>query len=89
MPTYCLAVFNNRNSTMKFSQALKQNNIYNNVINTPRGLGSSCSVSVKFDLRDIRIASYLLRKGHFTSFVNFVKVTNLGRRETYEIINSI
>lgn len=87
MPIYCIAVFQSRTSTMLFSKNLKINNINNVIISTPKGLGSSCSISVKFLLKDFNVAYYVLKKGNFTTFTHFYKQNCNNGNNMYEVIN--
>lgn len=84
---YALAVFSNRNETLKFSSSLKREGINAMVIATPKGLGSSCSVSVKFYLKEIVKANYILKTGNYSSFNYFFKITIKRNGTGYEIIN--
>ncbi len=83
---YVLAVFINRNETLKFSSALRKIGVNALVVSTPKGLGSSCSVSVKFYYKDLNRAIFALRKGNFSSFNHFFKLTTCGNMCNYEII---
>ncbi|MBQ2864529.1 MAG: DUF3343 domain-containing protein [Clostridia bacterium] len=84
---YVLAVFLNRNETLKFERALKQKGVNAMVVSTPKGLGSSCSVSVKFYLKDVSKARYLLIVGNYKSFNHFFKINISKNGVSYEIIN--
>ena len=47
---YVLAVFVNRSHSQMFYKVLKSKGIPANVISTPRDLGLSCGLSVKFNI---------------------------------------
>ncbi len=84
---YAIAVFSSRAETIKFSSSLKSIGVNAMVITTPKGLGASCSVSVKFYLKDINRAIYLLKKGNYGTFVQFFKLCTKGNNTNYEIIS--
>lgn len=84
---YVLAVFLNRNETIKFERELKRHGINAMVVSTPKGLGSSCSVSVKFYLKNITRARYLLITGNYKTFNHFFKINISKNGTTYEIVN--
>ena len=84
---YVLGVFLNRNETLKFERELKRHGVNAMVVSTPKGLGSSCSISVKFYLKHIAKAKYLLITGTYVSFNNFFKINILKTGVVYEIIN--
>jgi hypothetical protein len=75
---YVLAVFVNRSHSQLFSKLLLSKGIPANVISTPRDLGLSCGLSVKFNLAHLGIAKNLLKSSGFTSFKNFYKEMHLG-----------
>lgn len=83
---YVLAVFSNRNETIKFSSELRKIGVNSMVISTPKGLGSSCSISVKFYLKDLNRAIFVLRQGSYVSFNHFFRIHTLGNNSNYEII---
>ena len=84
---YAIAVFLNRNETLKFSSALRQNGINALVVSAPKGLGSACSVSVKFYLKEINRVKYILKVGRYKTFNNFYKIITKNNGVAYEIIN--
>lgn len=83
---YVFAVFTNRNETLKYSSALRKIGVNAMVVSTPKGLGSSCSVSVKFYFKDLTRAIFVLRRGSFISFNHFFKLSTHGNMCNYEII---
>ncbi len=84
---YALAVFLNRNETLKFNTALKRFGVNSTVVSTPKGLGSSCSVSVKFYFKEIQKANYVLNLGGYKTFNYFIKIVSRKNGNSYEIIN--
>jgi hypothetical protein len=57
------------------------------VVSTPKSLGSSCSVSVKFYFKHIQKAKYVLLTGMYKTFSHFFKINSLKTGVVYEIIN--
>lgn len=81
---YVVAVFINRSQSQMFSKLLNRRGIPNTVISTPRDLGVSCGLSVKFNLVHLNIAKGILRMGDFGTFKNFYKIIPLsGSRNSY------
>lgn len=84
---YVIAVFSNRRDTLNFNSSLKRYGINSMVISTPKGLGSSCSVAVKFYYKAINRAIYVLKNGNYASFTHFFKILSFGNMCKYEIIS--
>lgn len=77
---YTLAVFQTRFSTLSFANILRENNIPFAVINTPRGLGRACGISIKFLSDFFYMAEQLLGKGNIrTNFYGFFEYVYDGR----------
>ena len=83
---YVFAVFLNRNETMQFINMLKRNRIMVTLVSTPKGLGSSCSVSAKFLFKDIEIARKILRLGNYRTFSNFFKLRTKNNHAVFEVL---
>jgi len=83
--SYILAVFRNRTASMSFANHLRKLNVGCDVISTPKELGSTCSVSVKFNPANLQQAKYVLNGGRFSTFSNFYKVVNIGHRRVFEV----
>ena len=75
---YCLAVFVNRVECQMFSKKLTAISIPNNIISTPRDLGMSCGLSVRFNLKQLNIAKKVLNEFNYSSFKNFYKIVPLS-----------
>lgn len=60
MENNIIAVFNNRNNSMKFASYLKRLGITNRTINTPRELSTSCGLSVIFSYKDLNRVKEIL-----------------------------
>lgn len=83
---YVLAIFTNRSETIRFCSQLKQQSLNSMVISTPKGLGSSCAISVKFYYKNLNKAGNILRVGGYRSFTNFFKIINKRNNICYEVV---
>lgn len=83
--SYVIAVFRNRTISMSFANNLRKFNVQSEIISTPKELGSTCGVSVKFPVAGLPKAKYLLNAYKYSSFVNFYKVMVIGNRRVFEI----
>lgn len=72
---YILAVFRSRSETLYFANLLKNWGVLTSIVNTPRGVGQSCSISVKFLPQDLEKAKTLLLNKSFQGFAGFYIVT--------------
>lgn len=81
---YCLAVFVNRLECQMFSKKLNLIRVPNTIISTPRDLGLSCGLSVKFNLKYVTTAKKILNSINYSSFKNFYKIVPLSNyKQTY------
>ncbi len=81
---YCLAVFVNRFECQMFSKKLNSMRLPNTIISTPRELGMSCGLSVKFNLKNLILAKKVLSGMNYSSFKNFYKIVPLSNyKQTY------
>lgn len=81
---YVIAVFLNRSQSQLFAKMLYRVGVPNNVIATPRDLGVSCGLSVKFNLAHLLKAKEVLKRGNYSTFKNFYKMVQLSiNRFTY------
>lgn len=83
---YAIAVFKSRNETLFFANFLRNNGIMTAVVNTPKEAGGACGISVKFPLDSLSAVKGALARRGSTSFVGFLKVTDMGVRKVYEKI---
>ncbi len=75
---YIVTAFRSRADTVKFSEILKNNRIYNEIINTPKEAGVGCGLSVKTSLGMQNLIRLALRKGHFSSFAGIFHLKIIG-----------
>ena len=66
--------FKSRNELYGFARVLKSNGIYLSIINSPKGVGSSCMLSIKTEYKNFNTLSRLLRQYHPTSFVGLYSI---------------
>ena len=84
---YAIAIFSNRTETLRFNAQLKTLGVNAMVVSTPKGLGSSCSVAVKFYYKQLSRVIYALKVGNYHTFNYFFKIVNTRSGNNYEIIN--
>jgi len=68
--------FKSRNDIFSFSRLLQQNGILNSTINTPKQIGSTCSLSIKCDAQHIEKVKNLLYQIRLKSFNGLFIITN-------------
>ena len=66
-----LAVFKSRREAIAFARALAQRRVWHQTMTTPRSLGSSCGLSVRFPLTAYGLAESLLSAGDYFTFQGF------------------
>ena len=77
---YAIAVFRSRNETLYLANMLINKGYNVAVVNTPREISSSCSISVRFGENILEVVRELLRLKPFRSFVGIFKVVVCGGR---------
>ena len=84
---YILAVFKTRFSTLNFANSLKFVGVPAMVINTPKSLGQTCGISVKFLSDYFSIAQNVLRKsGAYKNFEGFYSISfSNGRQQIFKV----
>lgn len=75
---YVIAVFINRAQSQMFSKILFRYRVNNQIVSTPRELGVSCGLSVKFNIVNLKQAKIALNSGSYSSFKNFYKIVPLS-----------
>ena len=78
---YVVAVFVNRSQSQMFSKSLYGKGVPSSVISTPRDLGVSCGLSVRFNMVHLPIAKMIINSGRYNSFKNFYKVLQIGHNK--------
>lgn len=71
-----LAVFRSRNQTMLFANLLEKKGVKTRIITTPRSLGYSCGLSVRFLRGHLGKAREVLGELKMDSFVGFFAIND-------------
>ncbi len=79
-----LVVFNSRNETLYFAQALKNQGVFFQIVNTPKEAGQACGISVKCSERILPFAKNILSSRPFRSFVGCFRFSQNGSRTVLE-----
>ena len=75
---YLIISFKSRNSTYEFNKLLKLRGVFSSVINTPKRISSSCSLSVKSDYRNYTIILELIKTLKPTTLIGMFIVEESG-----------
>ena len=65
---YLIISFKSRNELYGFAKILKSYGIYLSIINSPKGIGSSCTLSIKTDFKNLTLITQLISQYHPKSF---------------------
>ena len=71
--------FKSRNELYSFARMLKSNNLFISIINTPKSIGSSCTLAIKTEYKNLNLISSLLNRFNPQSFLgvySFVSTSN-------------
>lgn len=68
---FVLAVFRSRTEALTFSNILSSYGVNVSIVSTPKRISVSCSLSIKFDARFQDVASDILSRRKFDTFVGF------------------
>lgn len=68
---YYLAVFRSRSQAYSFKSILDSYKVPSSIIPTPRQVSVSCSLSVKFEAKDLPIVKDIFKRRKFDTFVGF------------------
>lgn len=83
---YIVVVYKSRSHTVKFSELLKSNGVYNEIINTPKEANVGCGLSVKVGVNDFIAVKKIARYSALSSFADFLLVKiNYGKRTVRSI----
>ena len=75
---YLVVAFRVRAQTIAFSALLKDNGVYNQIVNTPKEAGVGCGLSVQISQNQLEIVKRALSVGAFNSFAGIFKVKISG-----------
>ena len=83
---YCVVSFRSRNDAYAFFNILQSQKIGSKIIDTPKEIMSSCSLSLQFDFAQIDRVRLIESRVKFASFVGFFKVTEIGTKRIVQQI---
>jgi|AntRauTorcE11897_2_1112592.scaffolds.fasta_scaffold00001_281 hypothetical protein len=72
--SYIIAVFKNRNSTLKYYDMLNRSRLPVSIISTPKVAGIGCGICVKMTKESYTFAYKILSRARVNSFVAFYKI---------------
>ena len=75
---HVIVAFHVRAQTIAFSSFLKDNGVYNQIVNTPKEAGVGCGLSVQVSPSQLEIVKRALSVGAFNSFAGVFKVKISG-----------
>lgn len=75
---YILIQFRSRSQSAEFATILQSYNVKAMLVNTPRQIVSSCSVSVRTDSAGLEKAKFILSRRKFDSYQGIYKVQQSG-----------
>lgn len=81
---YLIVAFKNRNSLYPFVNALKKQNVYASIINTPKSISSSCGLSAKVDYRFYSNLMQFLVNINKSNLIGVFVVTNVNNYNQIE-----
>lgn len=81
---YLIVAFKNRNSLYPFVNMLKRYNIFASIVNTPKSISSSCSLSAKIDYRYYSNLMQFLSSINRSSLIGVFVVANSGNYNQIE-----
>ena len=64
-----IIMFKSRNELYGFARILKTHNVFFSIINTPKRIASSCTLSIKTDLKNFNLTKQLLLRHQPKTFV--------------------
>ena len=66
--------FKSRNELYSFARVLKLNGIFSSIISTPKSIGSTCTLSIKTDFKNLATISKLIRQHQPKSFLGLFSI---------------
>lgn len=78
---YVIVAFRSRAHTVKFSEILRRNGVYNEIVNTPKEAGVGCGLSVKITKEKFNLVKRAVFNLKLSSFAGFFLLSvNAGKR---------
>ena len=84
---YIIVAFRSRTESIKLSEILKENGVYNQIISTPKQAGVGCGLSVKLSKERYRLVINILERKRFNSFIGIFAVKVIGGKRVIVQIN--
>lgn len=73
---YYLFTFRSRTNALKFSENLKKEGYYAEVVSTPQSIGAGCGLSVK--VSDLNVGKRVLAYGRYSTFMGAYQVKDFN-----------
>jgi len=80
--SYIIAVFQNRNSALKFYHILNEEGLSVSVISTPKITGLGCSICVKLQSQDYVLARTMLFQYGMNDLLGFYEIKKVNNELT-------
>ncbi|MBQ8615203.1 MAG: DUF3343 domain-containing protein [Clostridia bacterium] len=78
---HLIIAFKSRNELYGFARILKSNNVFLSIINSPKTIASSCTLSIKADFRFLNTINQLLLRYQPRSFLGLFVVQSTSNGE--------
>ena len=83
---YVIISFRSRAHTVGFSEFLRRNGVYCQIINTPKEAGVGCGLSVRLSVKDLNLARRAVKITGYQSFAGIFLVKTVGLRRVLKSI---
>ena len=84
---FLILSFKSRNELYGFSKLLKSNGIFLSIINSPKSIASSCTLSIKTDFKYLSFITQLLRRYTPKSFLGLYTIqTNSNGEQIFKLM---
>lgn len=77
---YIIAVFQSRNSALKFYHILNDAGLMVSIISTPKVTGLGCSICVKIQPQDYNESIYLLKQFGMNDLIGFYEIKKVNNK---------
>ena len=78
---HLIIAFKSRNELYTFARILKSNNVFLHIINSPKTIASSCTLSIKADFRFLNTINQLLLRHQPPSFIGLYSIQSTQNGE--------
>ena len=83
---YVIVSYKSRAHTVGFSEFLRRNGVYCQIINTPKEAGVGCGLSVRLSVKDLSLARRAVKIAGLTSFAGIFLIKTAGVRRVVKSI---